>query len=80
SLRRARALAESLDARGFDPAVARRPREALRLRPVEVMGLVVAGTAVGAVATSRVLFLLYASGTWYHPALRALYAGVRAYL
>ncbi|MBM4392826.1 MAG: energy-coupling factor transporter transmembrane protein EcfT [Deltaproteobacteria bacterium] len=80
SLRRARALAESLDARGFDPAVPRRPREALRMRPLEVIGLVLAGTGVAAVAAARVLFLLYASGTWYHPALRPLYAAVRAYL
>ncbi len=80
AVRRARALAESLDARGFDPTVPRRPREALHMGTGEKLGLGLTLGLVGLVVAARVLFALYASGTWYHPGLRPLYAWVRATL
>lgn len=80
SVRRARALAESLDARGFDPVVPRRHREALRMGTGEGLGLAAVAALVALVVAARVLFALYASGTWYHPGLRPLYAWVRAHL
>ncbi|MSQ03064.1 MAG: ATP-binding cassette domain-containing protein [Myxococcales bacterium] len=80
TLRRARALAESLDARGFDPAAPRAVRRPLvfSLRDRCVLGGALIVTM--AVALPRVLYALYTSDTWYHPALRGLYAGVRGWL
>ena len=80
AVRRARTLAESLEARGFDASRPRRPRVPLRFRAVDVaaLGLVYAGLA--AVASAWLLYRLYLYGILYLPALRPLYGWVRAWL
>jgi len=81
ALRRARALAEALDSRGFDPTGGTSSLTArLRLRPVE-RGLLVAASALtlGAVS-ARLLFVLYGAEILYLPALRPLYGFVRSWL
>jgi energy-coupling factor transporter ATP-binding protein EcfA2 len=80
AVRHAAVLAESLKGRGFDPAGRRTVAHPLRARPAEVAlgGAVVLLTL--AVVGARALFLLYTSGLWYAPALRPLYAWVRAWL
>ncbi len=80
TLRRARALAESLDARGFDPAAPRAVRRPLVFTAWDRGLLGGALFTAGAVSVPRLLYALYTSDTWYHPALRGLYAGVRAWL
>lgn len=79
AIRRARTLAESLEARGFDPNQARRPREGLRLRPVDGLLLAVVWGGLAAVCAAALLYRLYLWGLWYHPALRPLYGWVRAW-
>lgn len=80
SLRRARTLAETLDARGFDPAAPRRLRRPLDARPGELLALAAAAGLTLSLASARLLYLLYTSETVYLPALRPLYGFVRAYL
>ena len=80
SLRRARALAESLDARGFDATAPRGLRRPLRAGTGEVIIVCVAGLLTLAIASARLLFALYVTETWYHPSLRPLYVVVRGYL
>ncbi|MBN2797760.1 MAG: hypothetical protein JXX28_01315 [Deltaproteobacteria bacterium] len=78
-IRRARTLAESLDARGFDPlrVEARAPwggspgAWALTLAAC-------AGTAL--LVGARLIFLAYTSGLAWFPALRPLYGWVRAWM
>lgn len=77
TLRRARALAESLDSRGFDASAPRAVRRPLRLRAMDVAVLCVATVVSFSVAAARVLFVLYTSDTWYHPGLREFYALAR---
>jgi energy-coupling factor transport system permease protein len=80
SLRRAKTLAESLDARGFDASSARSGR--LR-EPMPAFQKVVAGLATGLVAllvAGRVLFALYLAELVYVPALRPLYGIVRRWM
>lgn len=80
ALRRARALAESLDARGFDPAATRTLRRPLSMHPAEAVGLSIgAGIVLTAVAL-RVLYTLYTSEILYIPALRPLYGFVRTWM
>ena len=78
--RRAHNLAESLDARGFDPTAPRTERRPLRLRPRDWAALTGAALLCGPAGAGRLLYLLYTSETWYHPALRPLYGFVRAWL
>ncbi len=80
TLRRARALAESLDARGFDAAAPRAVRRPLLFSPRDRFLLGGACVTAVAVVVPRLFYALYTSDTWYHPALRGLYAGVRAWL
>ena len=80
ALRRARALAETLDARGFDSAAPRGIRRPLRLRPWERGLLAALAALVGSVVSMRLLFVLYASELLYVPEWRALYGFVRAWL
>lgn len=80
SLRRARALAESLDARGFDAAAPRAVRSPLQMRLWEKTVLVAALLLTAAVVAARVSFVLYVTETWYHPDLRPLYVFVRGWL
>ncbi|RME20256.1 MAG: hypothetical protein D6798_20885 [Deltaproteobacteria bacterium] len=78
--RRAQNLAESLDARGFDPLAPRRLRRPLRLSIIDgavLLPVVLASLAIGA---ARLLFVLYTTDTWYHPTLRPLYGVVRRWL
>jgi energy-coupling factor transport system permease protein len=77
--RRAQNLAESLDARGFDPLAPRAVRRPLSMGAGEaalLAGVTLLG--VGALA-SRGLYLLYTTDTLYLPALRPLYGFVRAW-
>lgn len=78
--RRAQVLAESLDARGFDPTAPRAVRRPLRLRWSDGAVLSAAVTVTGALATARVLYLLYTSEVLYLPALRGVYGAVRGWL
>jgi len=80
SLRRAQALAESLDARGFDPLAPRAVRVPLRLRPLDHLLLVGGGLLTAALASARLAYVLYSSDTVYVAALRPLYGLVRGWL
>ena len=80
ALRRARALAESLDARGFDATAPRAVRRPLRARAVDFVLVGLGGLVALGAGVPRLLYVLYTSDTWYHPALRPLYAAVRAWL
>jgi energy-coupling factor transport system ATP-binding protein len=77
SVRRARTLAEALDARGFDPDTPRRPRHPLRLRPWEGLVLAVVGAGTAAVVLTEALYGLYLAEVLYLPSLRPLYAWAR---
>lgn len=77
AVRRARTLAEALDARGFDPAGGRRPRRPLAMPPVEGALLATALSAAVAVAGVEGLYRLYLAEILYLPALRPLYAWAR---
>lgn len=80
SVRRARTLAESLDARGFDPLAPRAVWRPLRMGALDWAAL---GSGLGltlALVTVRLLTLLYASDTWYSPSLRPLYGFVGDWL
>lgn len=80
SLRRARTLAESLDARGFDPASPRPARRPLAFRWWEpLVFLPVLGVTLAAIAF-RVLFSLYVAEVAWFPQLRPLYGFIRAWL
>jgi energy-coupling factor transporter transmembrane protein EcfT len=80
SLRRAQALAELLDARGFDPAAARTQRVPGRLGAAD-LGLLGIGLSGAAMAiTARVLYAAYVGDVWWHPALKPLYGLVRGWL
>jgi energy-coupling factor transport system permease protein len=78
--RRAHALAESLDARGFDPLAPRGVRRPLRAGPLDLaLGLSAAALTL-AVLGARLLYLLYTADLMYLPRARGLYAFVRAWL
>lgn len=78
--RRAHNLAESLDARGFDPTAPRTERRPLRMRPLDWGVLMGAAMVTIPAVCGRLLYLLYTSETWYHPALRPVYGFVRRWL
>ena len=80
TLRRARALAESMDARGFDPHASRSVRKPLRLRPWELPLLAGAGLITVALLGLRIGYLLYTTDVLYVPAWRPLYGLVRTWL
>lgn len=80
SLRRARALAESLDARGFDPVAPRSARRPLVMRSGEKLLLGGALAVTLAAVTARGLYLLYTAELLYLPALRPLYGLVRRWM
>lgn len=80
SWRRASALAESLDARGFDPVAPRGTLRPLRWRWADSAVLGVVASATVGLCLARVLYLLYTAEALYIPALRPLYAVVRAWL
>jgi energy-coupling factor transporter transmembrane protein EcfT len=80
SLRRARALAESLDARGFDPVAPRAVRKPLRFGIVDVVVVSLATSATAAALVARLAYVAYTSELAWFPQLAPLYAFVRAWL
>ena len=78
--RRAQNLAESLDARGFDPLAARTLRRPLQMRGGDWLALALAGAVSASAASARLLYLLYVSETAYVPRLRPLYGFIRSWL
>jgi energy-coupling factor transporter ATP-binding protein EcfA2/energy-coupling factor transporter transmembrane protein EcfT len=80
SWRRAQALAESLDTRGFDALAPRGVRRPLRMSGLD-WGLIGLGLLVTlGVCWARVMMLLYTSETLYLQALRPLYGFVRDWI
>ena len=80
ALRRSRALAASMDVRGFDPSIARTGRGALAWRMSDTCIAVVAATACVAVISVRLTYLLYTLDVAYHPNLRWVYGLARDWL
>ncbi len=80
ALRRAWSVAESLDARGFDPTAARAVMRPLRMKQWEKWLLMGAFSITLTALSARVLFELYAADSLYVPALRGLYGAVRGWL
>ena len=80
SLRRSWTLAESLDARGFDPVAPRAIRQPLRFSPWEPWILVLSMGFCVSIVGARLLYLLYSSDSLYIAQLRPLYAFVRDWL
>jgi energy-coupling factor transport system permease protein len=80
AIRRARALAESLETRGFHPTAPRAVRRPLHMTAGDraLLGAVLVVTA--ALVVARGLYLLYGLELWYAPGLRPLYAFVRGWL
>lgn len=80
ALRRATALSEALETRGFDPIRPRRLRAPLRFAAWE--RLLLAGVVAGLVGltAAELAFQLYVAEVAYHPGLRPLYGFVRAWL
>jgi len=80
SWRRAQNLAESMDARGFDPLAPRTERRPLKLRWWDVAALTIAGGVSIAALGARLLYVLYTSDALYFPSFRPLYGFVRFWL
>ena len=80
SLRRAHSLAESLDARGFDPVAPRAVREPLVMARWEKALLLTCASLVLCVVSAQVLTLLYSAESFYFPSLRPVYGFVRTWL
>ena len=80
ALRRSWALAESLDARGFDPIAPRATRRPLKMATWEPPMLGALALLTLSVLGAKLLFLLYASDSVYIAVLRPLYGFVRAWL
>ncbi len=80
SLRRARALAESLDVRGFDPLISRTHYRPLRMSRGEGALLAFALSFAALLVALRLLYVLYTAELLYLPALRPLYGFVRGWL
>jgi energy-coupling factor transport system permease protein len=79
SIRRSRTLAETLDARGFDPVVPRRVRRPLTFGVADYTTLAAAFTLVGGIGLAEAITWLYLADVYYEPALRPVYAVVRAW-
>ncbi|MBN1337422.1 MAG: energy-coupling factor transporter transmembrane protein EcfT [Deltaproteobacteria bacterium] len=80
ALRRARTLAEALDARGFDAMAPRAVRRSLRMRTGEGLLLAFVALLTGAAVGLRALYVLYGAEVLYLPRLRWLYGFVRTWL
>lgn len=80
ALRRARALARSLDARGFDPEAPRTLHRPLVFRWWDAAVVAGATGVVGSVLALEMLYGAYLAEVLYVPALRPLYGWVRAWL
>ncbi|MEK6709858.1 MAG: energy-coupling factor transporter transmembrane component T [Nitrospinota bacterium] len=77
AIRRAETAALAAASRGYDPARRRTSLRPLRMAGWERAVLLLALLAAGGVAAAKALYLLYASGLYYHPALAALYTFTR---
>ncbi|OGL62592.1 MAG: hypothetical protein A3I72_10630 [Candidatus Tectomicrobia bacterium RIFCSPLOWO2_02_FULL_70_19] len=77
SIRRAETTALAAASRGYDPARRRTSLRPLRMGWGERIVLGAALAAALAAVTAKVLYLLYASGLYHHPALAALYTFTR---
>ncbi|MFZ5475811.1 MAG: energy-coupling factor transporter transmembrane component T family protein [Myxococcota bacterium] len=80
AIRRARALAESLETRGFHPTAPRAVRRPLRMGAVDRVALAGVVGVTTIVAVARALYVAYGLEIWYRPELRPVYAFVRAWL
>lgn len=80
ALRRARALAESLETRGFHPTAPRAVREPLRFGWGDGVGLGLAAIVTMLAVCARGLYVLYGAELYYSPGLRPLYAFVRGWM
>jgi len=80
SLRRAGALAVSLQSRGYIPGHPRTSRRTTALGKVQLCAVISLVTLTTGVVVLRCLSLLYHAGLFYHPALRWAYQIARAYL
>ena len=80
ALRRARALAESLETRGFHPTAPRAVREPLRMGLGDRLAVGGIAVVVTAAVVARGLYVLYGAELYYAPELRPLYAFVRAWM
>jgi energy-coupling factor transport system permease protein len=80
TLRRARALSESLDARGYDPHQPRHSHDEPSRSLVDGVILYFAAIATVGLVAARVTYLLYTIDLVYHPSLRGLYGWVRAWV
>ena len=80
ALRRARTLAESLEARGFHPTAPRAVMEPLRFNALDWAVGVGAGLATGGIVVARLLYVAYGAELYYSPGLRPLYALVRGWM
>jgi energy-coupling factor transport system permease protein len=78
--RRAQNLAETLEARGFDPTAPRRSRRPLAIGWGEGALVAFASVVVAVLVACRVLFALYAADVAYFPQLRGVYGFVRDWL
>lgn len=80
ALRRARALAESLDTRGFHPTGARTEHGLGALSAWDTALLGLYGALTTAALGARLLYAAYGLELWYDPRLRGLYGFVRGWL
>ncbi len=80
SIRRAETVALAAASRAYDPQEQRSSLTPLKMGTVEKAILLTTGLAAAFVAIAKVLYLLYAGGVYYHPALRALYTFTREVL
>ena len=80
AIRRAWCLGESLDSRGFDPVAPRAVRNPLTFARFEPALIAMATAVTLSALTMRVLYLMYTWDSVYVPALRPVYAFVRAWL
>ena len=80
SLRRARALSEALDTRGFDPSTPRTQRVPLRMEGWEVLLLVGMGCGLCMTVGAELLYRAYLAELVYSPALRPVLGWVRDWL
>jgi len=80
SLRRARALAESMHIRGFDPSTPRQSRRPLTWQGSDTVILLASGGLCSALVSAKILFGLYSLDIFYHPGLRGLYGWCRNWL
>lgn len=80
SIRRAEMVALSAASRGYNPNVRRTSMTRLQMSWSEKAVLLWAGLAAVFVTTCKVLYLLYASGIYYHPGFRSIYSITREIL